>query len=160
MPAITNFGTLLRLYANKQNSAFVNLRDFCDYIKKYAEHYIKENPGLVVYLGNTEDTVIAELQKLESKHLVSLLERDGDKQIIIVIMYYTIRFAQRYKELAFNPAVPFPTLTDLPKQLSSDVLEKKSASDLLTSFFAKQNLKSSKLYIVQLPRNVPSILFP
>ena len=160
MSAITNFGTLLRSYANKQNSAFVNLRDFCDYIKKYAEHYIKENPGLVVYLGNTEDTVIAELQKLESKHLVSLLERDGDKQIIIVIMYYTIRFAQRYKELAFNPAVPFPTLTDLPKQLSSDVLEKKSASDLLTSFFAKQNLKSSKLYIVQLPRNVPSILFP
>jgi len=160
MSAITNFGTLLRSYANKQNSAFVNLRDFCDYIKKYAEHYIEEEPGLSVYLGNTEDTVIAELQTLEAKHLVSMLERDGDKQIVIVIMYYTVRFAQRYKELAFNPAVPFPTLSDLPKQLSSDALEKKPASDLLAALFAKQDLKSPKLYIVQLPRNVPSILFP
>ena len=61
MSAITNFGTLLRSYANKQNSAFVNLRDFCDYIKKYAEHYIEEEPGLSVYLSNTENTIIAEL---------------------------------------------------------------------------------------------------
>ena len=160
MSVITNFGTLLRSYANKQKSAFVNLRDFCDYIKKYAQHYIEEEPGLDVYLGNTEDTVIAELQKLESKHLVSVLERDGEKQIIIVIMYYTVRFAQRYKELAFNPAVPFPTMADLPKQLSSDALEKRPASDLLASLFAKQDLKSPRLYVVQLPRNVPSILFP
>ena len=102
MSAITNFGTLLRSYANKQKSAFVNLRDFCDYIKKYAQHYIEEEPGLDVYLGNTEDTVIAELQKLESKRLVSVLERDGEKQIVIVIMYYTVRFAQRYKERSFS----------------------------------------------------------
>ncbi|MBQ9495366.1 MAG: hypothetical protein IJR50_06990 [Treponema sp.] len=156
MAATANLSILLRSYANKQGSAFINRRDFCDYMKRYAERHVEENADLVRYLGNPEDMVVAELEKLEKQHLVALLEQSADKHVIVVLSYYAAKFAQRYKEISFNAAVLFPSLTDLPKQLPIDAIEKRTLADL----FAKQDLKSLKLLCIQLQNDTPSILFP
>jgi hypothetical protein len=160
MSISANLGTILRFYANKQGSAFVNFKDFCAYIKKYAEHHVEEQTELEKYLNGTETAVQADLQKLAEKHLVYILDRIPDKQTIIVIMYFTVLYAQRYKEISINPSVPFPSIADLPKQVPLDAIEKENASDILPRLFTKQDLKSPLLYCIQLPNDVPSILFP
>ena len=160
MSTSANLGTLLRFYATRQGSAFVNFRDFCDYIKRYAEHHVEEQAELIKYLGNTEDAVRAELEKLAEKHLVYFLDRTPDKQTVIVIMYFTVQYAQRYKEISLNSSVPFPSITDLPKQVPLEAIERENAADFLPVLFAKQDLKSPLLYCMQLPHDAPSILFP
>lgn len=160
MSTSANLGTLLRFYATRQGSAFVNFRDFCEYIKKYAEHHVEEQTELVKYLGNSEDAVRAELEKLAEKHLVYFLDRTPNKQTIIVIMYFTVQYAQRYKEISLNSSIPFPSIADLPKQVPMDAIERENAADFLPVLFAKQDLKSPLLYCMQLPHDAPSILFP
>jgi hypothetical protein len=160
MSISANLGTLLRFYATRQGSAFVNFRDFCDYIKKYAEHHVEEQTDLLKYLDAPEEAVRTELEKLAEKHLVYFLDRIADKQTIIVIMYFTVQYAQRYKEISLNSSIPFPSIADLPKQVPLEAVEKQAAADLLPALFAKQDLKSPLLYCVQLPHDAPSILFP
>ena len=160
MSTTANLGSLLRYYATRQGSALVNYRDFCDYVKKYAQHHVEEQADLVQYLGNPDDVIQAELQKLQSKRQVYLLEQAPGKMLIIAVTYYSVTYAQRYKEIASNPAVPFPSITDLPKQIPADALDKESATDLIPKLFAKQDLKSPSLYCIQLPHDAPSILFP
>ena len=160
MSTSANLGTLLRFYATRQGSAFVNFRDFCAYVKKYAEHHVEEQSELSKYLENTDTTVHAELEKLEEKHLVYFMDRTPEKQTIIALLYFTVQYAQRYKEIAQNPAIPFPLVSDLPKQVPLEAIPKENASDFLPALFAKQDLKSPLLYCVQLPRDAPSIMFP
>jgi hypothetical protein len=160
MSISANLGTLLRFYATRQGSAFVNFHDFCDYIKKYAEHHVEEQPDLVKYLGNPEDIIQTELEKLAEKHLIYFSDRTPAKLTIIVIMYFTVQYVQRYKEISTNPSIPFPSIADLPKQVPFDAIEKENASDLFPALFAEQDLKSPRLFCIQLPHDVPPILFP
>jgi hypothetical protein len=160
MSISANLGTLLRFYATKQGSAFINYRDFCEFVRKYAEHHVEEQPDLVKYLGTPEDTVQAELEGLEEKHLVYMLEHFPNNQTIIVIMYFSVQYAQRYKEISLNSSIPFPSIGDLPKQVPLEALDRQSAADILPVLFGKQDLKSPLLYCVQLPHDAPSILFP
>ncbi|MFA6855924.1 MAG: hypothetical protein WCR31_01830 [Treponema sp.] len=160
MSISANLGTLLRFYATRQGSAFVSFHDFCDYLKKYAEHHVEEQADLVKYLGNPEDIVQSELEKLAEKHLVYFLDRTPDKLTIIVIMYFTVQYAQRYKEISTNPSIPFPSIADLPKQVPFDAIESENATDLFPVLFAGQDLKSPRLFCVQLPHDVPPILLP
>ena len=52
MSTTSNLGTILRFYANRQESAFINYRDFCEYLKKYSARHLEEQPDLVKYIEN------------------------------------------------------------------------------------------------------------
>ena len=64
MAATSNISVLLRFFATKQNSPFVIYKDFCDYIKRYAQHNVEELPELVSYLGNPEQAIEKELANI------------------------------------------------------------------------------------------------
>ena len=69
MATTANLSSIIRYYAEKQDSGFIDFRDFCAYIKKYAEHHVEEQAELVKYLGESSQTVAAELQGLADKKL-------------------------------------------------------------------------------------------
>ena len=56
------------------------MKEFCAYIKKYAEHHVEEQSELVKYLGDPTSTVTAELTGLEQKRLACVLQ-NGNKKI-------------------------------------------------------------------------------
>ena len=159
MATTSNLSSILRYYAEKSGSPFIDLREFCTYIKKYAEHHVEEESALVKYLGNPTNTVVAELQGLSEKHIVAITENNG-KKTIISVAYLAVKYANMYKDMLSNPSVPFPLLSDLPKHFPAHVLERKMASQYLSSIIDKEPSKGTGLYILEFIRDVPPLIMP
>ena len=47
MATTSNLSAIIRYYAEKQKSPFIDLKEFCAYVKKYAEHHVEEQSELV-----------------------------------------------------------------------------------------------------------------
>ena len=160
MAKSVNLESLLRHYATKQESAFVNFKDFCDYIRRYSAKHIEEQPEFVQYLEVPDSTLYKEIEELVTKHEAYILNQNTGKVIIVVLTYYSVYFANRYKEILNSPMVPFPSVTDLPKQLPVNAFEKRDAVEFIPYLLSEQDVKSPLLYCLMLPKDVPAILFP
>ena len=159
MATSVNLSSILRNFATKQESPFVYIRDFCDYIKKYAAKNLEQQPNLVQYIEISESSLTKELEELASKHEVYLTTQGG-KSVVIVITYYSVLYANRFKDIISNITVPFPCVTDLPKQLPVEAIEKTDASEIIPKLQQEQDVKSPVLYCMMMPRDIPAILFP
>lgn len=159
MATSVNLSSILRNFATKQESPFVYIRDFCDYIKKYAAKNLEQQPNLVQYIEISESSLTKELEELASKHEVYLTTQGG-KPVVIVITYYSVLYANRFKDIISNITVPFPCVTDLPKQLPVEAIGKTDASEIIPKLQQEQDVKSPVLYCMMMPRDIPAILFP
>ena len=159
MATSVNLSSILRNFATKQESPFVYIRDFCDYIKKYAAKNLEQQPNLVQYIEISESSLTKELEELASKHEVYLTTQGG-KPVVIVITYYSVLYANRFKDIISNITVPFPCVTDLPKQLTVEAIETTDASEIIPKLQQEQDVKSPVLYCMMMPRDIPAILFP
>ena len=160
MAITSNISTLLKYYASKQNSPFIIYRDFCEYIKRYAQHNVEEQPDLVTYLGNPEPAIEKELVPLIESKQVSVIDTNPSKKIIFVTGFFITKFAERYKEIQANASIPFPTVSDLPKQAPLEVLNKQNSQEIVLQLMEKQEKNDKQLYSILLPNNVPPVLFP
>jgi len=50
MATSANLSSIIRYYAEKAKTPFIDFKEFCAYIKKYAEKHIEEEGELVKYL--------------------------------------------------------------------------------------------------------------
>ena len=155
-----NLGAIMRHCAKKQESAFLNLKDFCDYLKKYSARHLENHPELVQYLEISEASLLKELEDYAARHEIYILHQFNSKVVIIVLTYYSAYFAEIYKEIIAKITVPFPVPQDLPKNIPADAIEKHDATELIERLSEKQDTKSPSLYCLIFPRDVPSILFP
>ena len=160
MAATSNISVLLRFFATKQNSPFVIYKDFCDYIKRYAQHNVEELPELVSYLGNPEQAIEKELAPLIESKQICILDQDTAKKAIFVTGFFNSKFADRYKEIQSNAAIPFPTAADLPKNAPLDILNKQNCQDIIFDLMEKQDKNDRQLYLILIPNNVPAVIFP
>ena len=159
MATTSNLSSIIRYYAEKQKSPFIDLKEFCAYVKKYAEHHVEEQSELVKYLGDPSGTVVAELQGLSEKHLVAIINANN-KKTIASITYMASKYANLYKNMMKNESLPFPQVTDLPKQFPNQTLEHKIASQYIPTIVNKEPSKSPLLYILDFARELPSMLLP
>ena len=159
MATTSNLSSIIRYYAEKQKSPFIDLKEFCTYVKKYAEHHVEEQSELVKYLGDPSGTVVAELQGLSEKHLVAIINANN-KKTIVSITFLAAKYANVYKEMMKNDAILFPQGTDLPKQFPSQILEHKSVSQYIPFLIEKDNSKSPFLYLLDFARDLPPMLIP
>ncbi len=159
MATTSNLSAIIRYYAEKQKSPFIDLKEFCSYVKRYAEHHVEEQSELVKYLGDPSGTVAAELQGLSEKHMVAIINANN-KKTIVSITFLASKYANLYKDMMKNESVPYPQSTDLPKQFPNQVLEHKAASQYIPAIIEKDNSKSPLLYILDFARDLPSMLIP
>ncbi len=159
MGTSANLSQIIRFYADKQKSPFIDFGEFCAYIKKYAEHHVEEQAELVKYLGDPQPTVSAELEALSQKKIAALVNQDK-KKVIISIAYFSIQYTNRFKEILENESVPYPVVTDLPAKFPVDFLERKNASQYITEILEKQDVKSQKLYVIVFNHDCPFMLLP
>ena len=155
-----NLGAIMRHCAKKQESAFLNLKDFCDYLEKYSARHFENHPELMQYLEISEASLLKELEDYAARHEIYILHQFNSKVVIIVLTYYSAYFAEIYKEIIAKITVPFPVPQDLPKNITADAIEKHDATELIERLNEKQDTKSPSLYCLIFPRDVPSILFP
>lgn len=123
MSTPTDISVLLRLYTSKQKSPTVIIADFCDYLQKYARHYLQEAPELVMYLDDTQAVVQKELDRLSVDDKVVLTTDMKGKRLVFVPHYYIDRMIQRYREIDERPEVPFPLVTELPSGLPGNFVK-------------------------------------
>lgn len=159
MATSSNLSSIIRYYADKQKSPFIDLREFCSYIKKYAEHHVEEQAELVKYLGDPTSTVVAELQGLADKKLVSVIS-SNNKKTIVAISFFSVKYANQYKEILKNDSIPFPIVTDFPKQFPTSALEKKVANQYIPDMIGKEDSKSPMLYLLEFTRDLPALILP
>lgn len=160
MATSSNIQVLLRSYATRQNSAQVNVTEFCDYIKKYAQHHAQEQAELLPYINNANELVRKELERLAEEKQILFISADPEKKEVIVISYYIDKCANIYQNIKKNSAIPYPSNTDLPKNTPSEVMKKESADVYLANTLSQETSKEHSLYCLQLPRALPSILIP
>ena len=160
MATTTSIIVLLKFFASRQKSAVVDYTDFCDYLKRYSEHHLEEQPSLSCYLEDPVPALQLELEKLVDSQLIMIVNTTADKQGIIVIPYYIERFAERYKDIAVNPSLPFPSEADLPKGTPKGIVQRYNSTELISKLLNKQELNDKVLYGLSLPHDAPSILLP
>ena len=156
----TNLNSILNFFASKQNNALINYAEFCEYVKRYAQHHLEEQPELLPYIANVNDTLHKELAKLTEERKVLVILADTDRKAIVVISHLIDYYTKRYKEIENNPAIPFPMVTDLPKQVPTDVFDKQAVNDVLYKFFEKPAIEDHVLYGLHFPRDLPVVLYP
>lgn len=159
MVTTSNLSSIIRFYAEKQKSPFIDFREFCSYVKKYAEHHVEEQSELVKYLGDPAETVSAELQGLQEKHLAAVV-MNGTKKTIVSISFFSVKYANQYKEILTNEVIAYPVATDLPKLFPFQSVEKKQISEHITAAMERQNLKSPELYIINFKHDIAPIVLP
>lgn len=155
-----NFATILRSYSLKVQSAVFNYYEFCDYLKKYAEHHVEEVADLVKYLGNAEATIKAEIDALAQNHQAAIVNSGPNKKFLVCTSYLSVQYAQTYKTISQNQLIPFPKFTEIPKIVPKTLIPKEDAADILTKLFEQQDLKSATTYCINFPHEVAPILFP
>lgn len=159
MATTSNLSSIIRYYAEKQESGFIDLREFCSYIKKYAEHHVEEQGELVKYLGDPTSTVVAELQGLSEKKMAAIISINN-KKTIVSITFFASKYTDIYQHLLKNENLLFPIVSDLPKQFPNSYLERKNANQYLQSLINKESSKSPLLYILEFSRDITPLLLP
>lgn len=159
MGTSANLSQIIRFYADKQKSPFIDFHEFCAYLKKYAEHHVEEQAELVKYLGDPAQTVSAELEGLTSKRIATVITRDK-KKIIVSVSYFSVLYAKRFKEILDNETIPYPCVNDLPKNFPLDILEQKESGNYIKEILEKQDTKSQNLFIVMFSHDCPSMILP
>ena len=115
--------SLLRLFANKQNNPVIFYTDFCDYMQKYARHYLESKPDLVIFLDNPQNPISELLDELEqSKQVISSLD-SRNRRILTIPQFFIDKITQRYKEVVNNSEIPFPLENEVDPQLTSIIEE-------------------------------------
>ncbi|MBO7136364.1 MAG: hypothetical protein J6V73_07045 [Spirochaetaceae bacterium] len=64
MGSTSDIYTLLRLYGKKQHRTQISVEEFCNYLIKYAQHYVTEQPDLAKYTKTPRESLLQELDGL------------------------------------------------------------------------------------------------
>jgi len=161
MSTETSIYTLLKSFAIHQNSAIIQLNDFQDYIRRYAQKHANENTELIPFMGQSTDPLINEITLLTTSHKIASTVDKAGNEVIFVVPFIVDKLAAKYKEIANNPTIPFPLSTDLSKKIPQEVIQKQPAAEFLTPLFeGKNTFDSETLFGLVMPREMPVILFP
>ena len=160
MATTANILTLLKFYAGKQKSPIIEYKDFADYLHRYAQHHLEENPELVIYTGTSNESLDTELVRLSDQHAIVFSSTAGTKEKIFVISSYNEMYAERYREIEASPTSPFPSTRDLSKNTPTEILTKVQATDLLYKLMDNEDLNDRVIYSIVFDKGTPAVLFP
>ena len=170
MESTSKLSSIINFYTEKSNSPFLDFRDFCVLVRKYAEMNISTQADLVKYLDNTASTVSAELQGLAEKGIASVITNSKKKKIIISFTFMAKSYLEKYDEILRRCSVPYPIAENLPKQIPINDIPIVDAGRYITELIdesekAAQNSESIPeklpiLYILDFSGDIPSLILP
>ncbi len=160
MAAPSDLSVLLRLYTGKQDTPTIMFADFCEYLQKYARHYLEETPELVVYLEDTAGFVQSGLRKLEEDGRVIISADQKGRKTVFVPQFYIDKIIQRFKDLDEKAEVPFPLSNELPQGITSTFLKPIHITTDFIMLIEKGERSNTFLYQLIFPDETPPMLFP
>ena len=161
MATVTNILSLLKSFAMHQKSGYIHYIEFADYMRRFAQKHIAEHPEMANYLSQSQEHLQKELQTLSDSKKIHLVMSNGLIKGIVVPAYLGEVFLARINEASTSPTVPYPLLTDLQKNIPTEVIERKTASDLVVQLL-DGSLKpdANVVYGMVIPKDLPVIMIP
>lgn len=160
MATPTELSVLLRLYANKQNSPTILIADFCDYLQKYSRHYLQDAPDLVMYLDDTANVVLKELDKLQRDSKIIVSTDSKERKTVFVPYFYIDRVVQRYRELDEHPEIPFPLASDIPQGFPANFIKPVYITTDFSALIEGGERVNAYLNQLMFPDATPPMLYP
>lgn len=166
-----NLLPLLILFAQRQNNIYIRFSEFCDFVRRYAQHKITEHPELLPFLTNPESAIESDLAKLQEQKII-IINSSVQKKRIIVIPYCIEKYTKLYYAIMNNPSTPFPLTESFPKLIPQEIIQRKNASTFLVELLEEKTTIQSEsingstdnkfgyLYSLVLPHDTPEILLP
>ena len=159
MTIYTDLLHLLRMFSLRRNSALVTLQPFQDYLHRYARHFLQQKPELAVHLEISLETLLSELKKIQDDGDIEITTDKSNTTIIFVPYYYVDNMSRLYTHLEQHPDIPFPLLSDLPKNFPGKLLKAISVSDDLAEL-NPESKENSFLYALNYNGDIPALIFP
>jgi hypothetical protein len=160
MSTPTDLSVLLRLYTGKQNSPTIIIHDFCDYLQKYARHYLQEAPELQMYLEDTQATVLKELEALAEDSKVFLSTDLKSRKLVFVPQFYVDRMVLRFREIDERIEIPFPILNELPQSFPPSYLRQIYMASDFEGMIEDTERNGSILIQLIFPDDTPAMIYP
>ena len=159
MTIYTDLLHLLRMFSLRRNSAQVTLQPFQDYLHRYARHYLQQKPELAVHLEISLETLLSELKKIQDEGDIEITTDKSNTTIIFVPYYHVDNISRQYANLEQHPDIPFPLLSDLPKNFPGKLLKTITLSDDI-ALINPESKESSFLYVLNYNGDIPALIFP
>lgn len=134
--------------------------DFCDYLQKYARHYLQEAPALAVFLEDTQTQVIRELERLEADSKIVLQSDQKGRRTAFVPQFFVDRIALRYREIDEHADVPFPLAAELPAGFPSNYLKPIYITTDFTALMDGEDRAAGILHQLMFPDETSPLLYP
>ncbi|MCQ2579854.1 MAG: hypothetical protein MJ159_04070 [Treponemataceae bacterium] len=159
MDSTSDIYTLLRLYGKKHHRTQISVEEFCNYLIKYAQHYVTEQPDLAKYTKTPREALLNELAVLASTNKVILKEEDGN-QIIVISAYFRENVNARYKQMATNPSTPYPIPSDLPKDFPQELISQQDAGTIIYDLLDGKEHGENVIYSLVFRHEIAPVLLP
>ncbi len=160
MATTSNILTLLKFNCSKQKSDMLEYEQFADYVYRYAKLHVEENPDLANYCsGNFKEILETEINGLVTERQVAI-GTIRNKEFLFAVPYFTEKYNDLYAQIETTPAIPFPSVNDLPKTVPLDIVTKIQADEIIFDRLDKEELNDKTLYCVVFSKTVPALLYP
>ncbi|UTC66552.1 MULTISPECIES: hypothetical protein [unclassified Treponema] len=159
MIIFTDLLHLLRMFSLRRNSPQVTLIPFQDYLHRYARHFLQQKPELAVHLEISLETLLSELKKIQDEGNIEITTDKSNTTIIFVPYYHVDNIARQYASLEQHPDIPFPLLTDLPRNFPGKLLKAITISDDI-AVLNPESKENSFLYALNYNGDIPPLIFP
>ena len=159
MTIYTDLLHLLRMFSLRRNNAQVTLQPFQDYLHRYARHFLQQKQDLAVLLEISLETLLSELKKIQDEGDIEITTDKSNTTIIFVPYFHVDNISRQYAHLEQHPDIPFPLLSDLPRNFPGKLLKTISVSDDLAEL-NPESKENSFLYALNYNGDIPALVFP
>ena len=159
MTIYTDLLHLLRMFSLRRGSAQVTLQPFQDYLQRYARHYLQQKPELAVHLEISLETLLNELKKIQDEGDIIITTDKSNTTLIFVPYFHVDNISRQYANLEQHPDIPFPLLSDLPRNFPVKLLKAINVSDDMAEL-NPESRENSFLYALNYNGDIPPLVFP
>lgn len=148
---------IIRTCSAKKNSSSLLLQELTDYVKRYAKHYVQQNPDLIQYIEISNDELLELVKKLVEEGVLSL-SMNKTSITVIVPHFYIEKIDKLYRDIEKREDVPFALAEDLPPTFPKGLVKKITLDDEFLQI--KNEDTNDFLYMLVFSGSAKALLFP
>jgi hypothetical protein len=153
----TDLYSILSAYVNKNNSPYINIDQFLDFLERYAKRAAPEQPEWLSWTENSQVKFWAEISKLVEAEKCELLA-DTPEGRIYMPFYYAAQVQKAYGNIDDAAFLPFPSEESLGFTLRDSYVHYINLETGLAAYFEAPQEKTDFLLKMLFPDNFGSLL--
>jgi hypothetical protein len=122
MAQATDLYPILKAYANKKNSPYINIEEFIDFLETYSARKAPEQPEWIRWTGGTEVKFWSEMAKLVESEQCALMADDAEGRIYMPHLYVDL-LREAYHSIDNTADIPFPNEESLRITIPGDQVQ-------------------------------------